>query len=220
MAHAMRGKIGEAVEIVVEHTGQRVGVGAFIVKSRRAASSRQSVLKATVARRPSVETSRRSVVISTGSVIDHRRHRAMGNAGGHGLEARAPDPLDDILRAVNGCDVDILDRQAEQAIAHGTADEACLAIACAKSMRKAASDRSASATPHPAISWAGRPSLRFPHGVDAAREIDENGCRNAPDAPFLPEILIIAALAALPVDGLGVRMVQHRSAHCANSIPV
>jgi hypothetical protein len=38
----------------------------LIVKSRRAASSRQSLEKATVARRPSVETSRRSVVISIG----------------------------------------------------------------------------------------------------------------------------------------------------------
>ena len=36
-----------------------------MVKSRRAASSRQSVAKATVARRPSVLTSRRSVVTST-----------------------------------------------------------------------------------------------------------------------------------------------------------
>ena len=37
-----------------------------MVKSRRAASARQSSEKATVARRPSVETSERKVVISTG----------------------------------------------------------------------------------------------------------------------------------------------------------
>src|SRR3546814_10886003 len=37
-----------------------------MVKSRRAASSRQSSLNAMVARRPSVDTSRRNVVISTG----------------------------------------------------------------------------------------------------------------------------------------------------------
>ena len=58
-------KIVEAAEII-EHFARLVSAEGLIVKSRRAASSLQSSVNATVARRPSVDTSRRRVVISNG----------------------------------------------------------------------------------------------------------------------------------------------------------
>ena len=58
-----------------------------MVKSRRMASASQSSVNFTLARRPSVSTSWRSVVTSIGVVIDHHRHRAMLDAGGMNAHA-------------------------------------------------------------------------------------------------------------------------------------
>ncbi len=106
------------------------------MKSRRAASSRQSVPKATVARRPSVETSRRKRRDFDRPMVNDRRHRAVGDAGRHGLEAGAFDALDHIFRPMDGCDVDVLDRKAQQPVAHGATDKARLADRPAKRLAK------------------------------------------------------------------------------------
>jgi hypothetical protein len=59
-------EIGEAVEIIVNLTGARVGGKGIDGEVAPRGVLFQSSVYATVARRPSVETSRRRVVISTG----------------------------------------------------------------------------------------------------------------------------------------------------------
>ena len=59
-----------------------------MVKSRRRASAAKSRPNATLARRPSVSTSSRSVVVSIGRPSTIERHRAMRDAGRRDLEPR------------------------------------------------------------------------------------------------------------------------------------
>ncbi len=61
-------------------------------------------------------------------VMQNRRHGAMCDPRRHRLEARSPDPLDDLGGLMHGGDIDILDRQPEQPVAHGAADKARLAL--------------------------------------------------------------------------------------------
>ena len=93
-----------------------------MVKSRRRASAAQSSVKATVAWRPCVSTSSRSVVTSCGDVARDHRDRAVREAGRHRREARGPRRRDHLLGPRRGGDVDVDDRPAEQRVAHGAAD--------------------------------------------------------------------------------------------------
>ena len=93
------------------------------MKSRRCASSPQSSVKATTARRPSVATSRRRVVISKGLPPRDRRHRAVLDAGRHGLQPRGLQRRGHLVRRQRGGDVDVADRLAEQGVAHAAADD-------------------------------------------------------------------------------------------------
>jgi len=93
-----------------------------MVKSRRAASSSHLAEKATVAWRPSVETSRRKVVISTGppsvSAATVPWARPVGTLR-HAARSQARDHLGRLER---GRHVDVLHGQAHQGIAHRAAD--------------------------------------------------------------------------------------------------
>ncbi len=131
-AHAVRGKIGKAAEIVIERAVRRIGIervhgeiapGGIRLPVRAEGDSGAAAIGRDVA------AQRRDL---DRPVMDDRRHRTMGDAGRHRLEAGRPDPLHDILGPVDRCDVDILDRQAEQAVAHGPAHEARLARARAQ----------------------------------------------------------------------------------------
>ena len=97
---------------------------ALMVKSRRAASSFQSSVKATVARRPSVDTSRRSVVISNGwpslTAVTVPWSIPVGTA----LILRLLEPRDHFVGRDPGGKIDVADRQAEQIVAHRAADVA------------------------------------------------------------------------------------------------
>jgi hypothetical protein len=102
------------------------------VKSRRAASSRQSSVKATVAWRPSVETSRRSVVTSTGPASSTAVTVPCARPVGTTLIPASLEQIDHLLGRVAGGDVDIGDRHAQQRVAHRAADEARHALARAR----------------------------------------------------------------------------------------
>jgi hypothetical protein len=89
-ADPARLEVGQAAEIVEHLAAAGSADSALMVKSRRAASSRQSSVKATVARRPSVETSRRKRGDLDRAAAHHGRDRAVGEAGRHRLDpARA-----------------------------------------------------------------------------------------------------------------------------------
>ena len=62
----------------------------LMVKSRRSASRTQSRPNATLALRPKVSVSSRSVVTSNGWPVDDQRHRAVLDAGRHALDAARP----------------------------------------------------------------------------------------------------------------------------------
>ena len=99
-----------------------------MVKSRRAASSFQSSVKATVARRPSVETSRRRVVISNGwpslTAVTVPWSIPVGTALILACSSRA----DHFFGRDPGREVDVADRQAEQVVADRAADVAGQAL--------------------------------------------------------------------------------------------
>ncbi len=97
------------------------------MKSRRAASSCQSSVKATVACRPSVARSQRSVVTSTGPPGSTAVTVPCAEAGRHDLDAVALEQRDHPLGRMGRCQVDIGDVDAEQGVAHRAADEAHLA---------------------------------------------------------------------------------------------
>ena len=94
-----------------------------MVKSRRAASSSKSSVKATTARRPKVSTSRRKVVTSNGRPSATTVTVPCSMPVGTALEARRRASAITALRARVGRDVDVGDRPAEQRVAHAAADE-------------------------------------------------------------------------------------------------
>jgi hypothetical protein len=54
----------------------------------------------------------------------HRRHRAVREPGGHGLDPRRREPAHDLLRRERRRDIDVADGTAQQRIAHAAANEA------------------------------------------------------------------------------------------------
>ena len=97
-----------------------------MVKSRRAASARQSSVNATTACRPSVATSRRSVVTSKPRPSDHRGDRAMVQPRRHGADARRLQRRGHLL-GVRGVARSISrDLAPRQRVAHRAADHARL----------------------------------------------------------------------------------------------
>ena len=100
------------------------------MKSRRRASAAQSSVKATVAWRPCVSTSSRSVVTSVGDVGRDHRDGAVRQAGRHRREARGSGRRDHLLGARGGGDVDVDDGPVQQRVAHGAADGAGREAGC------------------------------------------------------------------------------------------
>ena len=94
---------------------------ALMVKSRRAASSRQSAVQATSAWRPSVA----DVAAQAGDldrfVVQHGGHRAMREAGLEHLQPGGFQPLGDGLRRQRRGDVHVMHRQPRQHVAHRAA---------------------------------------------------------------------------------------------------
>ena len=103
-----------------------VADSAFMVKSRRSASFRQSRPKRTLAWRPKVSTSSRSVVTSNGRLSITTVIGAVLDAGRHRLEARGADAADHLVGHGGGGEIDVADRLAEQRVAHRAADHARL----------------------------------------------------------------------------------------------
>ncbi len=163
---------------------------ALIVKSRRAASSRQSSVKATVAWRPSVATSRRSVVTSTGAAVEHRGDRAVGDAGRHRLDSGCLEQLDDIASGVSR-------------VARSTSRPGGRARCRARSRRRSALRRAPSTARQPLQSWARRARRRRAGScrpLQPPRQVDDHRRGRAPDAPLAPIDLVIVPLAPLPFD--------------------
>ena len=107
-----------------------------MVKSRRAASSCQSSVKATVARRPSVETSRRRRGDFDRLAVADRGDGAMIDAGRNRLDPRRLESLDHFVGTNPRGEVDVVDRQAEQFVAHRAADIAGQAVVGAERLQQ------------------------------------------------------------------------------------
>ncbi len=131
-AHAMRGEIVKATEIVVQRAGQRISIEGV----HREIAARCVVAPVGAESDGRAATIGRNVAAQRRNfdrpMVNDRRHRTMSNAGRHGLEACVFDAFDHIFRPVDGCDVDVLDRESKQAVTHGSTDEARLADVPAK----------------------------------------------------------------------------------------
>jgi hypothetical protein len=110
-AHAPGSQIGEAAEIVEDLAGDRVGVERI---DREVAASGD--------------------VVTQGGDLDrsmrqHCGHRAVIDAGGNGADLGGGEPLHDGFGQERRGDVDVLDVDAQQGVAHRAADIARLALA-------------------------------------------------------------------------------------------
>jgi len=72
---------------------------------------------------------------------DHRRHRAVIDAGGDGLDAGRLQQRHDPFRSIRGGDVDILDRSLGDGVAHAAANESYLSPICRKRLNDSAGFR-------------------------------------------------------------------------------
>ena len=97
-----------------------------MVKSRRSASFRQSRPKRTLAWRPKVSTSSRSVVTSNGRPSITTVTVPCSMPVGTGLKPAAAGAADHLVGNGGGGDIDLADRLAEQRVAHRAADHARL----------------------------------------------------------------------------------------------
>ena len=125
-----------------------------MVKSRRAASSARSSEKATVARRPSVATSRRKVVTSKGRPPAITVTVPWAMPVGTALSPAARARRDDRLRPGVGGDVDVGDRPAEEGVPHAAADRQRLV----PGRGQRAADRLGGRRPEPGRVDPGRPA--------------------------------------------------------------
>ena len=97
-----------------------------MVKSRRMASSRHSVVNVTFAWRPNVSMSAAQRRHLERHLAGDDRHRAVLDAGRNGVQPGAIGEAHDVARQRRGRDVDILHRSAHQRVAHRAADGARL----------------------------------------------------------------------------------------------
>ena len=159
-----------------------------MVKSRRAASSFQSSVNATVARRPSVETSRRRVVISDGwpslTAVIVPCSMPVGTA----LILRRLQPRHDLVRREPCREIDVADGSAEQFVAHRAADVAGQAFVRAERVEQRARCRGCSRH---------RCGVELHAPLQPARQIDDHCRGRPPDPAAVPDDLVIVALAAL-----------------------
>ena len=165
-----------------------------MVKSRRAASSFQSSVKATVARRPSVETSRRRVVISNGwpslTAVTVPWSIPVGMALIFAASRAARPPP----RADPGREVDVADGKAEELVADRAADIAGQALVGAERVEQPA---------HAACACAISPR-RASAPLKPARQVDDHRRSRPPDPAPVPHDLVIVALPALEQGALAV----------------
>ena len=139
-ADMARGEIREAAERVVEPAVAASSESALMVKSRRRASARKSRPKATFARRPSVSTSARRVVVSIGRPSLIRGHGAVVDPRRRDLETRGLGARDRLGRDGGGGEVEIARLEAEREIADRAADDPRL-VAAAVERRERAGER-------------------------------------------------------------------------------
>ena len=156
-----------------------------MVKSRRAASAAQSSVKATVARRPSVETSWRSVVTSTTVPDETAVTVPWAIPVGIALIPACFEAADHFFGRVGRGEVEILVVEAEQSVAHRAADEARAALFGA--------ERGQQPLDPGAVEPAGWDRV----SRDAPRQVDEHRRGRAPDAAAVPDDFEIMAHAAL-----------------------
>ncbi len=149
--------------------------------------------KATSAWRPSVSTSRRSVVTSKACAVDDQRHRAVLDAGRHRLDAGRLRPLDHLLG-----------RQASSRCRYRR--RACPSARCAPRRRRRAPRR------HRAFSSASTALQRRHRGTSSRRPTEcscikpfieraDDAGGNAPDVPVAIGHVVEVPLTALPDRG-------------------
>ena len=111
---------------------------ALTVKSRRAASAVQSRPKRTTAWRPSVSMSSRSVVTSIAAAVDDQGHACRARCRSARLQPAAVGPRRDVVRRRGRGEVDLADRQPDQRVAHGAADDARFVAVARRARRRSA----------------------------------------------------------------------------------
>ena len=137
-----------------------------MVKSRRSASARQSRPKRTLAWRPKVSTSSRSVVTSNGRLSITTVMVPCSMPVGTGLKPAAVARRITSSRNRGGGDVEFVDRLAEQRVAHRAADHARLLAVAIEHLRAAA--RAAPSRSH-AASFSER--ARLAHRTSSRNEL-------------------------------------------------
>ena len=121
-AQPPRLQIGDAAEIVADRAGQRIGIESVDgeVAPRRILAP---VVGIGDGRAPAigadVASQRRDLDRAVGQ---HRGDGAMVDAGRHRLDARLLQPIDHVARRDRRRDVEVVDRQAQQPVAHRTPD--------------------------------------------------------------------------------------------------
>ena len=119
--------------------------------------------------------------------VADRGDGAVIDAGRNGLDPGLLEPTNDLVGHDPGGEVDVVDGEAEQVVAHRAADIAGQALRRRRARRAAAACRAACAT------WRRRASAP----LQPPRQVDDHRRGRSPDPPTLPVDLVIVALAAL-----------------------
>ena len=126
-AHAARRQIVKAAPIIIDHAVRQMGI-----KRVDGKIAPRCILPPVIGEGDLRVAAKALHIAAQGGdfgdqIMPHHRDRAMRDAGGHGFQAGGLHALHHLVRRKPRCQIDIRPAQPEQPVAHGAADQPCLA---------------------------------------------------------------------------------------------